>query len=77
MRIALAFEARRDGFRVARWFRAHGVSARDPSIECRGPASQSQQRPRRLPEHLCRVFGLACDVSARYSDHDGRSVYAS
>jgi len=35
-RIALAFEAGRDGFWLARWLNARGVEApRDPSLECR------------------------------------------
>src|SRR5438132_1399471 len=36
-RIALAFEAGRDGFWLARWLRgAWGRGARDPSFECAG-----------------------------------------
>ena len=47
-RIALAFEAGRDGFWLARWLNARGVeSARDPSLECRSiaGASPGQDRP--------------------------------
>src|ERR1700740_2454019 len=47
-RIALAFEAGRDGFWLARWVSARGVAgACDPSLECRGiaGASSGQDRP--------------------------------
>jgi len=37
-RIALAFEAGRDGFWLARWLEARGVEAHvDPSLSLRGP----------------------------------------
>src|SRR5215813_13666517 len=39
-RIALAFEAGRDGFWLARWLEARG-SSRDPCLECRGLAGAS------------------------------------
>src|ERR1700680_4582826 len=46
-RIALAFEAGRDGFWLARWLEAHGVeAARDPSLECRGIAGTSTGKDR-------------------------------
>src|SRR6202521_3079279 len=48
-RIALAFEAGRDGFWLARWLEARGGEVRDPSLECRGitGTSPGKDRPAR------------------------------
>jgi hypothetical protein len=37
-RIAVAYEAGRDGFWLARWLRAHGIEAYDPPVERTGIA---------------------------------------
>src|SRR6202165_3819714 len=61
-RIALAFEAGRDGFWLARWLNcARGRSARDPSLECRriAGASPGQDRPARHRDAEARVLGVA------------------
>ena len=40
-RIALAFEAGRDGFWLARWLAARGIEgSRDPCLECRGSIAE-------------------------------------
>jgi hypothetical protein len=62
MRIALAFEAGRDGFWLARWLEARGDrSARDPSVECGSFAGTSpgENRPARHRVAEARVFGVA------------------
>src|SRR5258705_12151889 len=60
-RIALALEAGRDGFWLARWLNARGRSARDPSLECRriAGASPGQDRPARHRDAEARVLGVA------------------
>src|SRR5438477_7543175 len=60
-RIALAFEAGRDGFWLARWLRAWSGSTRDPSLECRRIAGTSpgQDRPARHRVAEARVLGVA------------------
>src|ERR1700739_862550 len=61
-RIALAFEAGRDGFWLARWLRAHGVEAAcDPSLECRRIArpSPGEDRPARHRVTEAGVLGVA------------------
>src|ERR1700756_4629809 len=61
-RIALAFEAGRDGFWLARWLRAHGVEAHViPSLECRGIArtSPGEDRPARHRVTEAGVLGVA------------------
>src|SRR3989440_11757739 len=60
-RIALAFEAGRDGFWLARWLRAWSGSTRDPSLECRRIAGTSpgQDRPARHRVAEAGVLGVA------------------
>src|SRR5436190_3450967 len=59
-RIALAFEAGRDGFWLARWLEARGVEAHVP-LECRdiAGASPSENRPARHRVAEARVLGVA------------------
>src|SRR5437660_4791992 len=62
MRIAVAFEAGRDGFWLARWLAARGVrGSRDPCLECRGIAgtSPSENRPARHRVAEARGLGVA------------------
>jgi hypothetical protein len=69
-RIALAFEAGRDGFWLARWLEARGVEgARDPCLECRGIAgtSPSENRPARHRVAEARVLGVTRDGMASRS----------
>src|SRR6266478_2599391 len=60
-RVALAFEAGRDGFWLARWLRARGVEAHVPSLECRSIArtSTGQDRPARHRVAEAGVLGVA------------------
>ena len=61
-RIALAFEAGRDGFWLARWLNARGVEfACHPSLECRSIAATSpgKDRPARHRVAEAGVLGLA------------------
>ena len=61
-RIALAFEAGRDGFWLARWLEfAWSRGARDPSLERRGFAGTSpgENRPARHRVAEARVLGVA------------------
>src|SRR5690242_6654660 len=76
-RIALAFEAGRDGFWLARWLRAHGVEgACDPSLECRRIArtSPGQDRPARHRVAEAGVLGVARGEVDRLSELAGELI---
>ena len=54
-RIALAFEAGRDGFWLARWLEAPGRGARDPSLECSSFAGTSPGKDRPAGHRIARA----------------------
>jgi hypothetical protein len=59
-RIALAFEAGRDVFWLARWLRARGVGgACDPCLECRRIAGTSPGEDHGRPVEFCWTRGMA------------------
>jgi len=78
-RIALAFEAGRDGFWLARWLEARGVEAHvDPSLSLRGPLPISVPKTeiflvaRRFRRTAARAY--PCCALCRQWSHIARST---